>query len=227
MAAPAPATSRVKRPRTRGYGGGPGARSRPKMRAPEDWEVEVMRLLSEQGPIPIDQLARFLRCDARAAERISRHLGKAGFAAQRRFLADQPPWVWLTPRGARLSGTGLVGPTPGVGLLPRARAVNEVRLLIAKRAPEARWISHRLLGRQLGREGHIPNGVIEIGDERHAIEVELIQKTKARAVNIIDAHHARYDAVVCFCVPSARRLLERLKEGNHWPKLIIRDLPLG
>jgi hypothetical protein len=219
------ATRRARRPRTRGYGGGRGARLRPKMRPVESWEIEVLRLLSEQGPIPLDQFARFLGCDQPRGERIARHLLAAGFTGWRRFLVDEPAWVWATARGARISGTGLGGWIPAVGQLPRARAVNEVRLLIAKRAPEARWITHRVLTRQLRGQGHIPNGLVEIGSERHAIEVELIAKNKSRATSIIYSHHARYDAVICFCVPYTRRLLTRLAKQNHWPKLILRDLP--
>jgi hypothetical protein len=215
----------VGRPHRHGYGGGRGAQLRPKLRPPEHWEINILRLVSEQGAIPVDQLARFLDCEEARARRIAGQLGKAGFTSCREFLVDQPAWVWTTERGARISGTGLSPWTLNVGSLPRIRATNEVRLQVRSRAPNAVWISDRLLRRVNGREGRIPNGVVEIGEERHAIQIELAIKTKARAISIISAHHARYDAVVCFCNPQLRRLIERLARDHHWPKLIIRALP--
>ena len=57
--------------------------------------------------------------------------------------------------------------------MARMRAVNEVRLHIARRAPEARWICGRSVVREQGTRGYRPNAVVEIGAERHAILVHL------------------------------------------------------
>ena len=42
-----------------------GARNLPVLRVPEPWEFELLRLIAEQGAIPVDQLARFLGVDVR------------------------------------------------------------------------------------------------------------------------------------------------------------------
>jgi hypothetical protein len=117
-------------------------------------------------------------------------------------VVDEPAWVWLTSRGRRSSGTSFVPYTPKLGGLARIRAINEVRMHVAKRAPGASWVSSRALLREPARSGQRPKAVVEIGGERHAIEVELIKRTRERACKMIDAHSSRYDAVVCCCAPA-------------------------
>jgi hypothetical protein len=53
--------------------------------------------------------------------------------------------------------------------MARMRAVNEVRLHIAKRAPEARWICGRSVVCEQGMRGYRPNAVVEIGRAGRAI----------------------------------------------------------
>ena len=206
-------------------GGGRGARKRPALRMPEPWEFELLRLIAEQGAIPFDQLARFVGCDQPQAARLAKHLFKAGFADYGRFLHDEPHWVWLSGRGMRLSGTGFTYLPPRVGAMARMRAVNEIRLHIAARVPEARWLCSRSVVREQGKRGHRPNAVVEIGRERHAILVLLRPKPQERIRAIVETHMARYDAVIAFANPSPRKLLERLGAESHWPKLVVRDLP--
>ncbi len=206
-------------------GSGPGASRRAVLRAPEPWEFELLRLIAEQGAIPFDQLARFLGCEEAPAARVAKHLFKAGFADYGRFLYDEPPWVWLSGRGMRLSGTGFTYLRPRVGAMARMRAVNEIRLHIAARAPKARWLCARSVVREQGKRGHRPNAVVEIGRERHALLTCLRVQPQERTRAIVETHMARYDAVIAFAKPAPRRLLERLAQENHWPKLVVRTLP--
>lgn len=206
-------------------GGGPGARHRPVLRAPEPWEFELLRLIAEQGAIPFDQLARFLDCDQRRAANLAKHLTKSGFADYGRFLHAEPHWVWLSGRGTRVSGTGFAYLRPKIGAMARMRAVNEVRLHIARRAPEARWICGRSVVREQGLKGYRPNAVVEIGRERHAIVVKRRAHMPEHEREIIETHMARHDAVVAFCRPLPRNLLKRLQAEHHWPKLVVRDIP--
>jgi MarR family len=206
-------------------GGGPGARRRPALRRPEPWEFELLRLIAEQQAIPFDQLARFIGCDVEQAARVAKHLFKAGFANYGRFLHDEPPWVWLSGRGARLSGTGFPHRLPKVGAMARMRAVNEVRLHIARRAPEARWVCGRSVVREQGVRGYRPNAVVEIGGERHAIVIRLRAQAEEREREILETHMARHDATVAFCRLQPRKRLTRLATEHHWPRLVIRDIP--
>ena len=201
------------------------ARGRTRLPAPQPWEFELLRLIAEQGAIPFDQLARFLGADERQAANVVKHLTKVGYADYGRILHDEPHWAWLTGRGARLSATGFAARRPKVGAMARMRAVNEVRLHIAARAPEARWICGRSVFREQGLRGHRPNAVVEIGAERHAITVHLRSPEQERLRDLLVTHIARYDAVIAFANPGPRRLLERLKAQQQWPKLVIRPIP--
>lgn len=207
-------------------GSGPGARHRPAPRIPEPWESELLRLLAEQGAIPVDQLGRFLGCETGRATALAKHLAKVGYADYGRFLYDEPYWVWLTGRGTRLSGLGFDCLRPKVGAMARMRAVNEVRMHIAARAPEARWICSRTVVREQGRHGPRPNAVVETGHERHAILVKHGHPHGERDERVaIETHMARYDALIVFANPRPRTQLKRLQFEHHWPKLVIRPIP--
>jgi DNA-binding MarR family transcriptional regulator len=232
-----PGLERVLTTRSRGFGVPlreapapkhlPGRPRRKLPRPPQPWEREVLHLICEQGAIPIDQLARFLGCEAEAGERIAEHLCEAKFAKRGQLLAGEPEWTWLTEGGTRLSEAGFKAYLPAPGALARLRAINEVRLQVTRSAPQARWIGWRTLRRELRGAGQIPNAVVEIGGERHAIEVELARRPKEDAARMIAHRSASYDAVACFCTPRMRRFYERLQTENHWPKLVIRSLPPG
>jgi MarR family len=225
MGADAAPTALVGHKREGKLGGGPGARRRAVLRRPEPWEFELLRLLAEQQAIPFDQLARFLDCDEAQAARVAKHLFKSGFADYGRFLHDEPPWAWLSGRGVRLSGTGFHHRLPKVGAMARMRAVNEVRLYIARRAPEARWVCGRSVVREQGKHGYRPNAVVEIRRERHAILVKRRAHKPDRVREVLETHMARHDAVVAFAAPAPRKQLKRLQAERHWPKLVIRDIP--
>ena len=192
---------------------------------PEPWEHELLRLIAEQGAIPFDQLARFIGAEADQAANIAKHLTKMKFADYGRFLHGEPYWTWLTHRGTRVSGTEFGYLPPRVGAMARMRAVNEVRLHIAARAPDARWISGRTIFREQGGRGRRPNAVVEVGSEHHAIVVQVGWVAPEHATLMIETHMARYDAVIAFANAKPRQGLERLAAEHHWPKLIIRPIP--
>jgi hypothetical protein len=194
-------------------------------RPPEPWESELLRLLAEQGAIPFDQFARFLGADPSQAARVARHLTKAGYADYGRFLHGEPHWLWLTSRGARHSGLGFAGLPPRVGAMARARAVNEIRLHITARAPEARWVSGRTVFREQGRTGFRPNAVVELEGERHAILVQLRSRPADLLNEMLVSHMRRYDAVVLFCSPRMARGSKRLSKDRDWAKLVVRAIP--
>jgi len=194
-------------------------------RRPKNWERDILALLCEQGAAPLDQLARFLGCDHDRAQELAAHLCDANFARRAQLLATEPEWIWLSDGGTRLSQTGFKSYLPAPGALARLRAINEVRLRVEAGASGARWIGWRSLRRELCGAGRIPKAVVEVGAERHAIEVELTRKEKSDAVAMIAHRSANYDAVICFCTAKTRRFYERLAAQSHWPKLLIHELP--
>jgi hypothetical protein len=195
---------------------------------PAEWEIAVLRLLAEQGAIPIDQLARFLDRGTEEIEEIVAAFCESHYTVSQPLLAGEPAWVWLKERGARFSGTSLYPQRPRPGGLDRLRAVNEVRLHVAERNPDVHWVSRRQLLRERGQYAVVPAAVTEVGGERHALNVKLTMRNNPRVPSWIDTFSAEHDAVVFFAATrQVRAFLEELQGENHWSKLVIRDLPGG
>ena len=110
---------------------------------PDPRSASALRLLSEQVAIPLDQLARLPRRLARGRGGSVQGLEAAGCIEHRRFLIRDHPWFWLSHRGVRLAGTGFPYRVPDVAMLAHRRAVNEIRLHLAERAPQGRWVCER------------------------------------------------------------------------------------
>jgi DNA-binding MarR family transcriptional regulator len=206
---------------TRPPGNGRGRRRRPA----EPWEREVLCLVSEQGAIPVDQLARFLGVDGGAAGRIATHLREVGYLRWQRILADEPPWLWLTYSGMKAVDNGLPELHLRVGALPRLRLVNEVRLHIAEREPTARWTSARQLWSRHGRAFRAPAGVVSWKGERHSMDV-ITHYLLAEWFSERVAHRsATYDAVVYFCPAALRKYYAKIAEANDFSRLVLKPMP--
>lgn len=204
------------------------ARRRPRRhRPPSAEERSALRLLSEQAAIPLDQLARFLGASLAETVALVQGLEEAGCIEHRRFLVRDHPWFWPSWRGAELAGTGFHYKVPDVAMLAHRRAVNEIRLHLAERAPQGRWICERAILRQRDPEDHLPDAVFEIDGERHAIEAELSCKTHREIRLILAQHSNRYDAVLYFCGPRTYSFMKRVQGEGRWPKLIVRRVPEG
>jgi DNA-binding MarR family transcriptional regulator len=201
--------------------------TRPKRGKPRPDDIPILDLISEQGAIPVDQLARFLECKLDKAKRIVKRLHEAGLLRREKLLTSEPEWVWLSKRGARFSTTDLSAPRPKVGSLALMRATNDVRIriTITKEIPDLRWISRRVLLRKFGRNAAVPKAVVEIRDERHAIEVRPNVGPEKKVAEQIEQRLYDWDAAVYFCAPQALKQVERIKEGRGWPGLIVRELP--
>ncbi len=189
-------------------------------------ELQVLGWLSEQYAAPLVQVAVAMGRAERSARRSVARLRAAGLVEASSVLARGGVWVWLTARGQRLAQTGFSPWRMRPGLLAHVAAVNEVRLHIARRAPEAVWVCERQLARDAARrDTHLPDALVLVGAERHAIEVELTPKARVRTTAIVAGLVAGHDAVVYFCAPRARPALDELAAGGQYPKLVVRDLP--
>jgi hypothetical protein len=190
-------------------------------------EAALLVLLAEQGTIPLDQLARFCERSLEATVRALAKLEEAGQVEHRRFLVRDFPWFWPSRAGMKRSGTGFAYHRPDVAALAHRRAVNEVRLHLAAKAPRGRWVCERSVWRQRDPSDHLPDAVFEIDGERHAIEAELSTKRNSEIRSIVAQHSNRYDAVLYFCGPYPYSLLKRVQAEGRWPKLVVRRVPAG
>jgi len=211
----------------------PGSFSEPKRRPrleakrqPTAEELPILRLISEQGAIRIDQLGRFLGASPQQVERIAAELVDANYVSRQLCLVGEPDWIILTWVGNRLAGTSLsLFRAPG-GAIKRWHALNELRLYVAARTPQAQWISRRRLARQYGRTAKLPGAEVRFDGRRYALNVRLAGTNPRTLAPRIDLQNDAYDAVVIFCATLPTRVsMERLQEQQRWSKVVIRDMP--
>jgi hypothetical protein len=213
-------------PRRGGYGA---------QRDPEVWEVAVLDLFAEQGAIPDDQLARFLKCSPRRAKEIAVHLLEAGFLKRAQPEEEEAIWSWLGTRSARFVTLDVGMQNPTMAGLPRLRAWNEVRLQILERTKGTiEWTSGRVLRREQGKEGSLPDAVaveetgrgVDRRRQSYAIDVRLnLVNDLEKIFGRYQLRAEEYDWVVWYCAPQARKIALTLKEKFTCPKLVVRTIP--
>lgn len=195
---------------------------------PSDRDLEALRIISTAVAVPTDLLARFLNSRRTEATKLVRRLEQAECLVSREFLPGDAPWVWLTGKGARLSGTGIRERSrpPALASLAHRRAIQQVRLDLETQDPSGSWIPEaQFYAEQRGSGLQIPDGVFEAQGKRLAVEVELSRKSFADLRRVLTEHCARYDGVHYYCGPRTRKQLSSLKRLEGWPKLLVRDLP--
>src|ERR1044072_3869427 len=96
----------------------------------EATEVEkyVLRVISEQHALTIDQLARLFRVDRSIIERIVGEFKSKEWVEAKQLLTDEDPAVWLLSRGATLSGTKFHNYVPHYRSFPHLWAINDIRI---------------------------------------------------------------------------------------------------
>lgn len=195
-------------------------------RDPSASELGALRLLAEQGAVPIDQFERFLSYRGHMGQTILCGLVGAGFASCEAPLSGEPEWIWLTERGLRSSGVPLPLLRPRAGGLAKLRALNEARLLIEKSFPGANWTGRRQLLREQGSCARVPSAVVELEGRRHSVDVKLDRHNKEHWRSLIEERSRDFDAVLILCPdPQTRAFMEALQNANRWSKVLVRDLP--
>ncbi len=185
-----------------------------------------MRLISEQGAVRLDQLARFLDCNPEAIEELAARLCAGNFATRHAFLAGEPQWIALTWVGNRLADTPLDWFRPRPGGVRHWLALNELRLYIRQCSPNAEWLSRRLLLKTHGRTAKVPGAEVRLGGKRFAINYRLTPNNGGTLVPRADLQNDAYDAVIFFCAtPRTRLFMERLQRQHRWSKVAVRDMP--
>ena len=161
-------------------------------------DLAGMSWCATQGAMRIDQLAQlFSQIDGRpvssdaARKSVGRWLDR-GWATSRTLLKGQPPFVWLTPAGMRVSGLPFPSEEPSLSTLAHNADVTAIRLTIQTAYPTGiRWRSERSIRavvppRTRGqRSSHLPDGEVIFPDGQIvAIERERVAKTIERTRNI-------------------------------------------
>jgi hypothetical protein len=74
---------------------------------------------------------------------------------------------------------------------------------------------------------HLPDGLLETGGGRVAIEVELTAKRRDRTASIMQELALEHDQVWYFAAGQTRRLLERLAGESPWQNVSVYPYPVG
>ena len=165
-------------------------------------DVEVLTFMAEMYGIRKDQLGRLL---GGVSERTLRALidrwVRAGLVQRRTIFLREPAWLWPTRAGLDMTPHPLPYWEPRPGILEHVFSVNEIRLRVAERHPEATWISERKLRAEAGganRPEHMPDGVVVKEGHEIAIEVQLAHKSRDRAASMLAHLTASYDGAWIF-----------------------------
>jgi DNA-binding CsgD family transcriptional regulator len=188
-------------------------------------DMVLLGWLAEQYAATTDQLAVLLGCGPRSVQRVLARLRDSGLVSTYRVLVGVPAWVTPTRAGLRACGSQYRVWQPKLGVLLHTAAVNDVRLHIQGRSPDAEWVSERALARDRQEGEHLPDGVVVTDGRRVAVEVELTVKSERRVRVILDELTDRFDMVLYYCQPVTHRQLSALKESGCWPTLGVRELP--
>src|SRR4051794_30493070 len=107
-------------------------------------DLAVLPVIAQQCAVTQPQLARLIDRSERTARWLRDRWQRAGWVEGRVLLVGEPAFIWLTPRGQRVCNVDFKPWRPEtIGRLPHLAAVTDVRLYVAERRPEARWVSER------------------------------------------------------------------------------------
>jgi hypothetical protein len=191
----------------------------------EDLEGRLLRVVAEQVAMRVDQIARYLKVSEEVVGSVVDALVERGTVRVEEVMVGEPRWVWLRSSGSTLAGMGFFYKRPVLWGVRHRAAVNEVRLWLEDRASGSRWVPERAVRGPRAGLAHVPDGVLEVDGERHAIEVELTKKSPARVREVIAEHSVRYDAVVFFCGEGILGWMEALVAELPGAAVAVRSLP--
>jgi hypothetical protein len=185
----------------------------------------LLRLVSEQRAIRVDQLARFLKRRPADLKRTLERLERGNYLNQGTFLVDEPAWVWIeTTTGVWAAATGFKRYRPFIGSLLHTAAINDIRIELEREHPGGKWVCERALMREGRRGVPMPDGVLQFPrGRRHAIEAELSRKGPGVLREIIAGRCRRYEKVVYYCSHQTLPLVKRFR--SEQPRLVVRSLP--
>ena len=190
-------------------------------------DLEVLTWIAEQYGVRRDQLAVLLAREGVVATKTPGRLAPAtvkywverwkpaGVIGTVRLLVGQPSWVWVTRLGLEHLEVAYRYWEPQARSVAHLYAVNQVRLLVEARHPEAVWRSERALRSERAFQPaqthaeHLPDAEVELREQRIAIEVERSPKKPRPLQAILYELARRYDGIWYFCPKAAQGAMQR------------------
>ena len=194
-------------------------------------DLEIVDLIAEQGEVPMDQLEAFFDLGSEEADRLVSRLVRARVVMRAKPLIDEPPWLWVGRLGAKLTRTGLPLIRPSLSRLESRRAANQVRLLLTKGKPEAKWVSGRALEQSRARRGKAPDGALHVAGNVHAVDIcQSVLRSRRYGELLARRFEEGYDGAVWFYTQRSAWAVRAFWEGlsaKYQQCLAIRPLPSG
>lgn len=189
---------------------------------------ELLRVVGEQYAISVEQLARLIGRTHRTGRWLRDRWLRAGWIESGPLTRDGSSFLWLTGKGIRVAQSPYRTWRPNVGMIEHIEAVTEVRLLLEE-LRLGRWLCERWLASvsrsRSETRPHLPDGLLETGDESIAIEVELTLKSRARLTEIVRDLSERYPQVWYFAEPQLVSTLTEIAAGTRWRNVRVHNFP--
>jgi hypothetical protein len=189
----------------------------------------LLELVGEQYAVSVAQLARLIGRTHRTGRWLRDRWRQAGWIESRPLTRGGPSFLWLTPLGVRVARSPYRTWRPNATMVGHIEAVTDVRLLLERELRLGDWICERSLAqhstsRSLDRP-HLPDGLLDTGDEQVAIEVELSLKSRSRLAAILEQLGQEYPQVWYFAAPPLRPALAELAAEAPWQNIAVYSYP--
>ncbi len=218
-----------------------------------DRDLDALRWIAQQYAATVDHLAILLarliepgeysqapKEEGRLTEKrvmaIIKRWEQLGLIEKKWIIHGDPAWIWLTPEGLRLvaEDIGELRPyTPTPAKLSHLYSVNQTRLFIEGKRPDAEWTGEREIRSnqkiEPGKRPHTPDATVVTNGRTIAVEIELTTKTYSRLDKILHelALNADYYTVWYFCKGRANTIIKNAI-GNmremYRGKFVVYDL---
>ena len=192
-------------------------------------DAELLAVVGEQFAVTVEQLGLLMGRSFRAGRWLRDRWLKAGWVESRPLLANGPSLVWLTGFGVQVARSPYRRWRPNPAMAAHIEAVTDVRLRLERQLVLGGWESERQLAKTAWSPSlprpHLPDGVLDTGRGRVAIEVELTLKSRVRLEQIIAILGERYAQVWYFAAPPARTAVAAAASSARWQNVHVYSYP--
>lgn len=205
-------------------------------RRPDEAELLLLRLLSEQNAAKVGQLMRWFGVYRRDMERLLDEYEAYGWLYRRQFIVGDDVWVWLSDLGAKFAGLGFDAGTPHYESLAHWGAINDARIFMESKFGKVEWICERRLRSVQGGKprGYLPDALVRhrvtledgtVETRTYLIEAELSRKMDRQMDHKITMNSKRNDLVIYFAVPEICDVFEQRGFLKKYEKLRVYRIP--
>jgi hypothetical protein len=189
----------------------------------------LLRLVGEQYAVSVEQLAKLMGRSHRTGRWLRDRWVQAGWVESRPLVHGGGSFLWLTPSGIQNADSPYRTWRPNSSMIDHIEAVTDVRLLLEHELTVGDWTCERQLARNAASRAqvrpHLPDGLLDLGSEQIAVEVELNLKSRVRLAAIVEQISEQYDRVWYFAAQPAMHALNKLAAAAPWQNITVYSYP--